>query len=139
METKNYKYCVDCGTELLCTDAVCHVCPTFPNIEQSQIPTVELHWQEPLNIQQVEIPPVELYWEEPVRKIQINIRKVAERIGIKNAYQFGKFSGFSPSTASALFKGNWRNISIKSLAVICNTLNCTPNDIFTFIPDISED
>ncbi len=70
--------------------------------------------------------------------IEIKIQEIAQNAGITNAYQFQKQSGFSVSMAARIFKGKWKRMDIKTLNTICNVLNCAPNDILEFTPDIEE-
>ena len=70
--------------------------------------------------------------------IEVKIQEVAQNIGIKNAYQFQKHSGFSESMANRIYKGKWKRLDLKTLNTICNTLKCAPSDILRFTPDIEE-
>jgi DNA-binding Xre family transcriptional regulator len=70
--------------------------------------------------------------------ITVNLRQIAENAGIKTAYQLQNFTGFPPSQAARLWKGNWANANIKTLNTLCNLFKCSPNDILVFTPDPEE-
>lgn len=70
--------------------------------------------------------------------IIVKLREVAEKQGIKNAYQLQKITGFPPSKAANLWKSEWKLADLGTLNTLCNTLKCTPNDILVFTPDEEE-
>ena len=43
--------------------------------------------------------------------------------------------GFRYTEANRLIKGEARSLSLDHLEMLCNFLNCTPNDILNFVPD----
>lgn len=67
--------------------------------------------------------------------IKVKIREVAERFDVKNAYQLQNFTGFYPSMAASLWKGEWKQADLKTLNTLCNLFKCTPNDLLEFTPD----
>lgn len=67
--------------------------------------------------------------------IVVKIKEVAEKFNIKNAYQLQKHTGFHPSMAYKLWEANWEKSDLKTLNVLCNIFNCTPNDLLEFTPD----
>lgn len=71
--------------------------------------------------------------------IIVKIREVAEKLNIKKAYQLQKLTGFQPSMASRLWKGDWQLADLGTLNTLCNLLKCTPNDILEFTPDEPEE
>ena len=71
--------------------------------------------------------------------IIVRIREVAEKRGIKKAYQLQKLTGFLPSKAADLWKGEWKLAHLETLDTLCNVLKCTPNDILVFTPDEVEE
>lgn len=75
-----------------------------------------------------------IIWE----MIQSQLRKVAKGFGIKNAYQFQKFTGFTISMAYSLWKDEWQLVHLKTLNTLCNMFRCTPNDLIKFVPDPDE-
>ena len=70
--------------------------------------------------------------------IKVKIREVAEKFNIKKAYQLQKLTGFQPSMAARLWKGEWQSANLETLNTLCNLLGCTPNDILEFTPDEDE-
>ena len=108
----NYKYCVKCGAKLPYIDADCDKCNPLSNSENT---TQKL----PSRISKL--------------KIKNNIVEVAQKADVNNVYQLMKKTGFTPSKASRLFKGDWKNIDIATLTILCNSLQCTPNDILELV------
>ena len=70
--------------------------------------------------------------------IKVKIREVAEKHGIKKAYQLQKLTGFLPSKAANLWKAEWQLADLETLNTLCNLFGCTPNDILEFTPDEEE-
>lgn len=70
--------------------------------------------------------------------IKVKIREVLEKNNIKTAYQLQKLTGFSPSKAANCFKGKWKLANLETLNTLCHFLDCTPNDILEFTPDVEE-
>lgn len=70
--------------------------------------------------------------------IKVRLKEVARKHGIKNGYQFQKFTGYSTSMANNLWKKEWKFASLKTLNNLCNLLECTPNDLLEFKPDPEE-
>lgn len=71
--------------------------------------------------------------------IHVRLHEVAAKFNIKNAYQFQVFTGFYPSMAASLWKGNWKQADLKTLNILCNLFKCTPNDLLEFTPDPEEE
>lgn len=66
-----------------------------------------------------------------VNKLKLNIRSLALAKGIANANQFRHACGTnSTDMASKLFNNAQTMFSIQTLQMVCNTLGCTPNQIF---------
>lgn len=70
--------------------------------------------------------------------ISSRLRKIAGQFGIKNGYQFQKFTGFSESMSYSLWKDEWKRVDLKTLNTLCNLFKCTPNDLIEFKPDPDE-
>lgn len=64
--------------------------------------------------------------------IIVRIREVAEKSGIKKAYQLQKKTGFEPPKAARLWKAEWKRIDLNTLNTLCKELNCTPNDLLEY-------
>ncbi len=105
----NYKYCTECGVELIHIDAKCHECITLSPLES--------------------LPTLRFEVKEPAKKMQFAIRKAANKMGVKNAYQFQKVTGFSSSLSCLLWKDDLNRIDLRTLNTLCNLFDCTPNDI----------
>lgn len=67
--------------------------------------------------------------------ITVKLRKAAEKVGIENAYQRQKKTGFHISTAYSLWEETWQKTDLATLNTLCNVLKCTPNDLLEFTPD----
>ena len=67
--------------------------------------------------------------------IEIRIREVAERRGIKNAYGLRKLLNISPSVAARLWSGEFANISVTTLDRLCTALRCKASDLFRHSSD----
>lgn len=63
--------------------------------------------------------------------------KLSEILGRKRMYQteLSRISGVSYSAIKNLYKDKSKGIEFDTLNKICTALDCTPNDIFEFIPD----
>lgn len=70
--------------------------------------------------------------------IKVRIREVAEKFNIRKAYQLQVFTGFPPSQADRIWKGEWKKADLKTLNTLCNLFGCTPNDLLEFTPDPEE-
>lgn len=62
-------------------------------------------------------------------KIKVNIREIAEKQGIKNPYQLQKKASLTPTNAVKLYNNNIVQISMETLAKLCEALQCKPNDL----------
>ena len=67
--------------------------------------------------------------------IEINIRRLSEAKGLKNAHQLQLAADLSPAAAVRLWKGEVEKISMETLGRLCTALECQPGDLFVFIPD----
>ena len=65
----------------------------------------------------------------------IDIRHVLKLRGIDQPYKFLVKNGFTPSTASRWANNSVGYIRPKHLETLCVALNCTPNDLCTWLPD----
>lgn len=70
--------------------------------------------------------------------IKSKLREVAGNFGIKNGYQFQKFTGFTVSQSYSLWRDNWKVANLKTLNTLCNLLKCTPNDLLMYEADEEE-
>ncbi|HEX8249006.1 MAG TPA: helix-turn-helix transcriptional regulator [Pyrinomonadaceae bacterium] len=67
--------------------------------------------------------------------ITVRIQEIAGKFNIRNAYQLQNFTGFYPTKAANLWKGEWRRADLETLNTLCNLFECTPNDLLEFTPD----
>lgn len=49
-------------------------------------------------------------------------------------YRFLTQNGFAPTTANKLVKGDVEYLRLDYIETICSLLNCTPNDLFVWVP-----
>ncbi len=72
---------------------------------------------------------------KPIPPFTLNVRAVANGRGITSSYQLQKALGLnSPSHAVRLYENNAVSISFKTLALLCDKLACTPNELLVMKP-----
>lgn len=64
--------------------------------------------------------------------IKTHVREMAEKRGIKTAYQLQKALEISPSVAARLWRDDFELISRSSLDRLCKLLRCFPSRLITF-------
>lgn len=64
--------------------------------------------------------------------IKTRIRELAEKRGIKTAYQLQKVLDISPSVAARLWSDDFEFISRTSLDRLCHLLKCKPGTLITY-------
>ncbi len=64
--------------------------------------------------------------------MKTKINELCRAAGIATAYQLQKKTDLSPSQAARLYKDKVEAISLSVLEKLCNTLKCSPNDIFGY-------
>jgi putative transcriptional regulator len=62
-------------------------------------------------------------------KLQLKIRQVAERRGLRTAYALQKAAGLTPSNASRLFNHEVKQLSLETLGRLCAVLDCEVGDL----------
>lgn len=67
--------------------------------------------------------------------VELQIRQVAEKRGITNAYQLQKATGWQPAMAARVWKGNLRMIALDTIDVLCRALDCDPADLIVRVKD----
>ncbi len=67
--------------------------------------------------------------------IRWNLKRIFTAKGILKPNKFLIQNGHSKSYASSLMNDTVYSISLKKLEQLCVSLNCTPNDLFDFVPD----
>jgi DNA-binding Xre family transcriptional regulator len=71
--------------------------------------------------------------------IKVKIQEIARKHNVTNAYQLQNATGFYPSKAANLWKGEWKKADLETLNTLCNLFKCMPNDILEFTPDEVEE
>lgn len=68
--------------------------------------------------------------------LKFNPKNIIAKRGIERttAFLVGQL-GMDPSTASRFLKSKSRFVKISDIGKLCVALNCTPNDLFEWIPD----
>jgi DNA-binding Xre family transcriptional regulator len=64
--------------------------------------------------------------------MKTKINELCRAAGIATAYQLQKKTDLSPSQAARLYKDEVEAISLSVLEKLCNTLKCSPDDIFGY-------
>ncbi len=64
--------------------------------------------------------------------MKTKINELCRAAGIATAYQLQKKTDLSPSQAARLYRDEVEAISLSVLEKLCNTLKCSPNDIFGY-------
>lgn len=67
--------------------------------------------------------------------IRLNITRILKMKGITEPNQFFIKQGHSSSYTYHLLRNNLNSLSMKKLEMLCRHLNCTPNDLLTYIPE----
>jgi DNA-binding Xre family transcriptional regulator len=67
--------------------------------------------------------------------IIIQVKEVAERRGIKNAYRLQLATGLSPDVTQRLWRGEWEKISKETLDRLCRALKCQPGTLIKYRED----
>jgi DNA-binding Xre family transcriptional regulator len=65
-------------------------------------------------------------------KVKIRIAELAGQHGFKNAYALQNALKCSPTMASRLWSGEFKQIGIETIEKLCELLKCSPNDLFGF-------
>jgi DNA-binding Xre family transcriptional regulator len=64
--------------------------------------------------------------------MKTKINELCRAAGIATAYQLQKKTDLSPSQAARLYKDEVEAMSLSVLEKLCNTLKCSPDDIFGY-------
>lgn len=67
--------------------------------------------------------------------ITSQLRKMANKRGITNAYQLQKAVDFPIGQAYRLWEDDWVQVNLRTLDKLCKALRCRPNDLLEFTPD----
>ena len=63
--------------------------------------------------------------------------RLSEVMGIKRvkSYEIEKLTGISRKTLYNIYNDKTKGIEFETLNKLCYALDCTPNDLFRYIPD----
>jgi DNA-binding Xre family transcriptional regulator len=67
--------------------------------------------------------------------IQLNLNRIFKARGIEQPYRFLVKGGFVSFTAHKYKNGKVDQIRLDHIEQLCILLNCTPNDIFEWVPN----
>lgn len=67
--------------------------------------------------------------------LKLDLPRIFAVRGIKNPFKALRKLGISHSTAHNLLSGRTASIHNRHLELICERLNCTPNDLYAWKPD----
>jgi DNA-binding Xre family transcriptional regulator len=67
--------------------------------------------------------------------IKIKIANIAEAKGLTNAYALQNALKCSPTMASKLWKGQFKQIGIQTIDRLCDLLDCNPSDLIAYTSD----
>src|ERR1019366_5532531 len=67
--------------------------------------------------------------------LQLNLKRIFKARGIEQPYKFLAQNGFVPFTAHKYKNGKVEHMRLDHMERLCILLNCTPNDIFDWIPN----
>lgn len=65
-------------------------------------------------------------------KVNIKIAELAGQNGFKNAYALQKALDISPTMAARLWSGEFKQIGIETIEMLCELFKCSPNDLFGY-------
>ncbi len=63
--------------------------------------------------------------------IKIKISDIAKRNGLENAYALQRALNCSPTMASRLWKGNFKQIGISTLSKLCHLFECNTSELLS--------
>jgi DNA-binding Xre family transcriptional regulator len=67
--------------------------------------------------------------------IVLNLKSVFKARGIDNPASFLLNAGLSRHTVTNFLHNNSGSVKLRYIDLICTKLNCTPNDLFVWVPD----
>ncbi len=70
--------------------------------------------------------------------IKFKIGEIAKRRGLTTAFALQKALNCSPTMASRLFKGGFRQISIETIDRLCDLFDCLPSNLYEYKPNNSK-
>jgi DNA-binding Xre family transcriptional regulator len=67
--------------------------------------------------------------------LNLNLRRIFKARGIEQPYKYLVQKGFVPFTAHKYKNGKVEHMRLDHIERLCILLNCTPNDIFDWVPN----
>jgi len=67
--------------------------------------------------------------------IKIRIAEIAEKRGLRNAFALQTALKCSPTMASKLWKGSFKQIAVETINRLCDLLDCKPSDFIVYDSD----
>jgi DNA-binding Xre family transcriptional regulator len=67
--------------------------------------------------------------------LKLNLQPVFKARGIDRPYTFLVKAGFTPHSASVILSDKTKVVKLRYIEVLCEHLNCEPNDLLLWIPD----
>lgn len=67
--------------------------------------------------------------------LSIDLEPLLKARGIHKAHAFLMNAGFTRHTASHILNGESKSFRLDHIELLCNALNCEPNDLLLFSPD----
>ncbi|MEI6124723.1 MAG: helix-turn-helix transcriptional regulator [Bacteroidota bacterium] len=66
--------------------------------------------------------------------LTLDLKTIFNERAIQNPYTFLVKSGLSPQSATKILNSQTRVFRLDHIEIICDKLNCTPNDLLTWTP-----
>jgi DNA-binding Xre family transcriptional regulator len=67
--------------------------------------------------------------------IELRIKEVAQKRGLTTAYQLQKMLGCPPSAAARLWRSDQKMVSLDTIDILCQVLECEPADLIVRVAD----
>ncbi len=67
--------------------------------------------------------------------IDSRVKQIAERSGIKSAYELQRALDLSPTVALRLWRGEVTRFSMETLDKLCKALECQVGDLLVYVKD----
>ena len=64
--------------------------------------------------------------------IRLDVREISEARGLLNPRQLSQTSGVTYSVCYRMWEGSQSRIDLPVLTLLCEALDCTPNDLLVF-------
>lgn len=71
-----------------------------------------------------------------MKETRTRIKEVSQARGIGTAYQLQKATGLPPGTANRLYNDRVEAISLTTINVLCDALECEPGDLLVRVEEL---